>query len=56
MLDLHPAELIPQYIQACEHDDLTNPGTVAHVHLRLGGGINPPDRVTLSRSPLELAH
>jgi hypothetical protein len=42
---------IPQYIQACEKADLSHPGTVAQLLLRPGGGLEPPDRVTLGAWP-----
>jgi hypothetical protein len=45
-------EDIPDFIQALEKpENLTNPGTVAHVQLRLGGKIEPPSRVTLGAWP-----
>jgi hypothetical protein len=42
---------IPQYLQACEREDLASPGTVARLLLRAGGGLEPPDRVTLGAWP-----
>jgi hypothetical protein len=42
---------IPQYLQACERDDLANPGTVARLLLQAGGGVEAPDRVTLGAWP-----
>ncbi len=42
---------VPQYIQACENQDLAHPGTIARLQLRLGGNIEPPDRVTLGAYP-----
>jgi hypothetical protein len=42
---------VPQYIQACENEDLARPGTVARLLLRLDGGIEAPDRVTLGAWP-----
>jgi hypothetical protein len=50
MLDLRGGE-IPQYIEACENPHLDNPGTVARLLLRPGGGLQPPDRVTLGAWP-----
>jgi hypothetical protein len=41
---------IPQYIQALEKEDLENPGTVAHLALRVAG-LDAPDRVTLGAWP-----
>jgi hypothetical protein len=38
---------VPAYLQACEFDDLTHPGTIAQVQFVLGGALAPPDRVTL---------
>jgi hypothetical protein len=49
-LDLQGDE-IPQYLQACEREDLANPGTVARLLLRVGSGVEPPDRVTLGAWP-----
>jgi hypothetical protein len=49
-LDLRGPGQVPQYIQACEREDLTNPGTVARVGLKVGG-LEPPDRVTLGAWP-----
>jgi hypothetical protein len=46
---------IPDFIQACEFDDLRKPGTVAQLQLRIGGGLEAPSRVTLGAWPnLEL--
>jgi hypothetical protein len=42
---------VPNYIQACENDKQEDPGTVARVQFRLGGGIEPPSRVTLGGWP-----
>jgi hypothetical protein len=41
---------IPQYIQALENEDIKNPGTVAHLALRVAG-LEPPTRVTLGAWP-----
>jgi hypothetical protein len=43
---------IPAFIQALEHEDLANPGTVAHLKLKLGER-EPPTRVTLGAWPDE---
>ena len=49
-------EDVPDFIQACEFEDLKNPGTIAHLQLRLGSGLEPPGRVTLGSWPnLQLA-
>lgn len=47
--DFASPESVPDFIQALEHPSLDNPGTVAHLTLRLGGGVDAPDRVTLGR-------
>jgi hypothetical protein len=45
-------ELVPDYIQALENQDLKNPGTIAQVHFRYGGSkLQAPDRVTLGAWP-----
>ncbi len=50
--DFRTPEAIPVYIQACEREDLTSPGTVARVQLKyLGEGMEPPARVTLGAWP-----
>jgi hypothetical protein len=48
------ADTIPDFIQACEHEDLAHPGTIARIGLKLSG-LEPPTRVTLGAWPnLEL--
>jgi hypothetical protein len=42
---------VPDYISALERQDLKNPGTVAHLSLKYGGGLEPPTRVTLGAWP-----
>jgi hypothetical protein len=42
---------VPDFISALERQDLTNPGTVAHLSLKYGGGLEPPTRVTLGAWP-----
>jgi len=42
---------VPDYIQALEHGDLKNPGTIAQVNLKLGGSLEPPSRVLLTYWP-----
>ncbi len=44
-------EDVPDFVQALEHEDLAHPGAVAHLQLRLGGKLDPPDRVTLGAWP-----
>jgi hypothetical protein len=43
---------IPDFIQALEVPDLQNPGTVAHMTLKVGGRVENPNRVSLTRWPL----
>jgi hypothetical protein len=50
-MDLDQRDEIPQFIQALEKADLAHPGTIAHVQLKLGGRLEPPDRVTLGAWP-----
>jgi len=45
-----PAD-VPDYISALERQDLKDPGTVAHLSLKYGGGLEPPGRVTLGAWP-----
>jgi hypothetical protein len=45
-----PAD-VPDYISALERQDVKNPGTVAHLVLKYGGGLEPPSRVTLGAWP-----
>jgi hypothetical protein len=44
-------EDVPDFIQALERSDLLHPGTVAHLQIRLGGGLEPPSRVLLGGYP-----
>jgi hypothetical protein len=48
--DFRRSEDVPDFIQACEHDSLSNPGTVAHVGLKVPG-LESPTRVTLGAWP-----
>jgi hypothetical protein len=41
---------VPDFIQACEQEDLASPGTVAQIQLKVAG-LEPPDRVTLGAWP-----
>jgi hypothetical protein len=43
-------EEVPDFIQACENEDLKNPGTVAQIQLRVAG-LESPSRVTLGAWP-----
>jgi len=42
---------IPDFVQALEVPDLQNPGTVAHMTFKLGGRMEPPNRVSLTHWP-----
>jgi len=42
---------IPDFISALQNPDVSNPGTVAHLSLKYGAGLEPPDRVTLGAWP-----
>ncbi|MBI1918859.1 MAG: hypothetical protein HYS12_29565 [Planctomycetes bacterium] len=42
---------IPDFIQALEKGNLTDPGTVAQIQLRVGGGLEPPTHVSLGAYP-----
>jgi hypothetical protein len=50
-LEFPTGSTIPDFIQALEKEDLTNPGTVAQLQLKVGGGLEPPARVTLGAYP-----
>ncbi len=43
-----PAADVPDFIEALERSDLDNPGTVAHLTLKMGGNFEPPGRVSLT--------
>ena len=43
---------LPDFLQALEKPDLANPGTIAHLRLKLEG-LEPPERVTLGAWPNE---
>lgn len=45
-----PAE-VPDFVQALEANNLQNPGTVAHLTLKLGGPVEAPGRALLTRWP-----
>ncbi len=42
---------LPDFIQACEHSDLSHPGTIAQVGLKVAGIKEMPSRVTLGAWP-----
>jgi hypothetical protein len=43
-------DVIPDFIQACENENLTNPGTIARIGLKVSG-LESPSRVTLGAWP-----
>ena len=51
MKDFATPEKVPDYIEALENGDLTNPGTIARVQFRLGQRFEAPSRVTLGAWP-----
>ena len=52
MKEFNRPEEVPDFISALERQDLKKPGTVAHVSLKYGGGLEPPTRVTLGAWPV----
>jgi predicted secreted protein len=46
--DFRKADDVPDFIQALERPNLNNPGTVAHMTLKVGSEIEPPSRATLT--------
>jgi predicted secreted protein len=51
MADFRQDKDIPDFIQALEVPNLKNPGTIAHLTLKPGGGIEAPGRVSLTHWP-----
>jgi hypothetical protein len=49
--DFRTRKQVPEFIQALEVPNLQNPGTVANMTLKLGGGLEPPARVSLTHWP-----
>ncbi len=49
--DYRDPATVPDFIQALERFDLNNPGTVAHMTLKPGGGIEPAQRLSLTHWP-----
>ncbi len=48
--DFTQAAAVPAFLQACERNDLNNPGTIAQVGLKVNG-LEPPSRVSLTAWP-----
>jgi hypothetical protein len=49
--EFNSPDAVPDFISALERQDLENPGTVAHLSLKYGAGLEPPTRVTLGAWP-----
>jgi hypothetical protein len=49
--DFRAAKDVPDFIQALERPNLKNPGTIAHMTLKPGAGIEPASRVSLTQWP-----
>jgi hypothetical protein len=49
-MEFNRPEDVPDFIQARETEDLTNPGTIAQIQLKIPG-MEPPSRVTLGAWP-----
>lgn len=45
--DFTTPDQVPDFVQALETGKIQNPGTVVHISLKVGGGIEPPSRVVL---------
>ncbi len=40
---------VPDFLQALENANLNSPGTIAHLTAKVGGGVEPPGRLSLTR-------
>jgi hypothetical protein len=49
--DFDGPDKVPDFISALERQDVKDPGTVAHVSLKVGGGLEAPGRVILGAWP-----
>jgi hypothetical protein len=49
--DFRTTKVVPAHVLVLERPDLKNPGVVAHISTRLGGRIDPADRLILTRWP-----
>jgi hypothetical protein len=49
--DFKTPQSVPDFVLALERGDLEHPGTVAQMNFKLGGKLEPPDRVSLTRWP-----
>jgi predicted secreted protein len=53
--DFRQPQDVPDFVQALEVPNLLNPGTIAHLTAKVGGKIEPPDRLSLTHYPEALA-
>jgi hypothetical protein len=49
--DFAKAKDVPAYVEVLENEDLTNPGLVAKMTFKVGGKLEAPSRVSLTRWP-----
>jgi serine/threonine protein kinase len=49
--DFRPAAVVPAFVTATEQPNLTDPGLTAHFTLKLGGGLEAPDRFSITTWP-----
>lgn len=49
--DFRDPATVPDFVQALERFDINNPGTIAHMTLKPGGGIEPAQRLSLTHWP-----
>ncbi len=49
--DLRPPVPLPDFIQALENPSLQDPGLVAYLNPKIGGQVEPPSRISLTRPP-----
>ncbi len=47
--DVESPQPIPDFVQVLENPDLKNPGIVGYINLKLGGKVEPPSRLSLTR-------
>ncbi len=46
--DFRRPEDVPDFVQALENPNLQSPGTIAHLTTKVGSGLEPPDRLSLT--------
>jgi hypothetical protein len=54
-MDFRPAKNVPDFVEVLEKPNIRDPGTVVHAAFRLGKKLEPPERVSLTHWPGELA-